>query len=45
MHIMQIASRSATNLKFSTVGTLELFTVHTTYHSDLCKELHYEGGI
>jgi hypothetical protein len=27
------------------VGTLEFFTVLTTNHLHLCKELHYEGGI
>jgi hypothetical protein len=31
--------------KLSAVGTLEFFTVLTTYNLDLCKGLHYEGGI
>jgi hypothetical protein len=31
----------------SAVGTLDFFTVLTTYHldRDLCKELHYKDGI
>jgi hypothetical protein len=47
MHIMQIAMQihCRSTRKLSAVGTMEFFTVLTTFHSDLCKELHYEGAI
>jgi hypothetical protein len=45
MHIMQIAMQKRKKISASAVGTLDFFTVLTTYRSDLCKKLHYAGGI